>query len=100
MGGTKKPTVSKLKKMVGRREEKKKEEKKKENYRILISSKEKDELKNYIKKSRYITPYLVSKRMEIKLSAARRILRELADEKVIRLEEKNKGLEIYTLISS
>ena len=101
MGGTKKPTVSKLKKMVSKREERtKKEEKKKVSYKILINPDEKDELKNYIRKSRYITPYLVSKKMELKLSAARKILREFADEGIIRLEEKNRGLEIYTSTSS
>ena len=101
MGGTKKPTISKLKKIVGKKEEKsKKEERKKEAYKVFIDPKEKEELKKYAKKVKYITPYLVSRKMEVKLSTARKILKELAEEGIIKLEEKNREVEIYSSISS
>ena len=100
MGGTKKPTISKLKKLTSRREEKKKEEKKKEAYRAFITDKERQEIINYVKKLRYVTPYMISRKVEVKLSIARNILRNLADEGILKLEEKNRELEIYIPTSS
>ncbi len=100
MGGTKKPTISKLKKLTSRKEEKKKEEKKREAYRAYIPEKEKQDIINFVKKQKYITPYMVSRKAEVKLSTARNILRSLAEEGVLKLEEKNRELEIYVPISS
>jgi len=100
MGGTKKPTISKLKKLASRRDEKKKEEKKREAYRSYISEKERQDIINFVKKQKYVTPYMVSRRAEVKLSLARDLLRSLAKEGILKLEEKNRELEIYVPISS
>ena len=101
MGGTKKPTIPKLKKLASRREEKsKKEEKKKEPYKVYLTDREVEEIVNYVKRQRYITPYIISRKAEIKLSIARNLLRNLANEGIVKLEEKNRELEIYIPISS
>lgn len=96
MGGTKKPTITKLKKwMSGRKKETGKEERRKEVYKIVISSQMDKELRQYIKRLKYVTPFLISKRAEIKLSIARSYLRKLAEEGFVELVEKNRELEIY-----
>jgi ribosomal protein S25 len=97
MGGTKKPTISKLKKMVTRgRQDSKKEEKRKEIYKYHITDKEKEDILNYIKKQKYVTPFMVSRKAEIRLSVARELLREFANNGTLKLIEKNRELEIYT----
>ncbi len=100
MGGTKKPTISKLKKLASRRDEKKKDEKKREAYRSYITEKEKQDIVNFVKRQKYVTPYMISRRAEVKLSLARDLLRSLAKEGILKLEEKNRELEIYVPISS
>lgn len=96
MGGQKKPTISKLKKMLqGKRRDTDKEEKKKVEYGVLISNELEKELRNYVLKQKYVTPSQLSRKGEIKISEARRFLRRLMDEGVLKLDVKNGDLEIY-----
>lgn len=96
MGGTKKPTITKLKKMLARAEDKsKKEEAKKEKYHVVVSEKDIAELISLAKKSSYITPSMISKKLNIKISAVKVALRDLAAQGKIRLVAKNGELEIY-----
>ena len=97
MGGQKKPTISKLKKMLqgkrGRVE--KKDEKKKIEYGVVITSDLDKELRKFILRQKYITPYLVSRKGEIKVSEARRYLKRLREEGMLKLVIKNRELEVY-----
>jgi len=97
MGGQKKPTITKLKKMLqgkkGKRE--KKEGKKRIEYGVVITPEIKKELTAYIMKQKYVTPFIVSRKAEIKLSEARRFLKKLADTGKIQLVIKNRELEVY-----
>ena len=97
MGGQKKPTISKLKKMLqgkrGRVE--KKDEKKKLEYGVVITSDLDKELRKFILRQKYITPYLVSRKGEIKVSEARRYLKRLREEGMLKLVIKNRELEVY-----
>ncbi len=101
MGGQKKPTISKLKKMLqGKSRDTRKEEKKKVEYGVVIDKNLEKELIGYIMKQRYVTPSLVSRRGEIKISEARRFLRRLYNEGKIKLELKNGDLEVYTPVKA
>ena len=97
MGGQKKPTITKLKKMLqgkkGKKE--KKEEKKKVEYGVIITPDTEKDLIRYISRQKYVTPYLVSRKAEIKVSEARRFLRKLAEDGRLQLVIKNRELEIY-----
>jgi len=102
MGGQKKPTISKLKKMLqGKRgKTEKKDEKKKVEYGVVITPELDKELRNYAKKQRYVTPYMISRKGEIKVSEARRYLKKLAEEGILKLVIKNRELEIYQSVAS
>ena len=101
MGGTKKPTITKMKKMAMREKVKKKqkEEIRKIEYRALIDGGEIEKLKKYVLKQKYVTPYQLSKKGEIKVSIARRLLRGWASEGLLKLDMKNRELEIYVPIA-
>ena len=102
MGGQKKPTISKLKKMLQGKKGKidKKEEKKKIEYGVVISPDIDKELREFISKQRYVTPYIVSKKAEVKVGEARRYLKKLANEGVIKLVIKNRETEVYQPLAS
>ena len=96
MGGQKKPTISKLKKMLhGKGKDTSKEEKKKVEYGVVIDGKLEKELKGYVLHQRYVTPSMVSRKAEIKISEAKRFLRQLYEEGLLKLEVKNGDLEVY-----
>ncbi len=101
MGGQKKPTISKLKKMLeGKRKKSDKEETRKVEYGVLIDPQKREELLNYINGLRYVTPNMVSRKGEIKISVAKKFLRELEREGVVKLDIKNRELEIYIPLRS
>ena len=96
MGGQKKPTISKLKKMLhGKGKDVRREEKKKVEYGVVIDSSLEKELISYIMKQKYVTPSMVSRKGEIKISEARRFLRKLYSDGKLTLEVKNGDLEVY-----
>ena len=98
----KKPTLTKLKKMMARAAKAQKgvEEKKKVVYRYNIDSKYENEILKYVSGLKYVTPYLVTKKFEIKLSKSKMILRKLAVDGKLKLVEKNRELEIYVPIAA
>jgi len=102
MGGQKKPTISKLKKMLqgkkGRAE--KKDEKRRVEYGVVVTPDLEKELRRFILRQKYITPYLISRKGEIKISEARRYLKRLQEERVLRLVIKNRELEVYQPVAS
>jgi len=102
MGGQKKPTLTKLKKMLqgkkGRSD--KKDEKKRVEYTVITSSQVEDELIKFIMRQRYVTPYMVSRKGEIKISEAKRLLRKLAYNSKVELVTKNRELEVYRPVLS
>ncbi len=101
MGGQKKPTISKLKKMLqGKGRDTGKEEKRKVEYGVVIDSNLEKELRNYVLKQKYVTPAQLSRKGEIKISEARRFLRRLMEEGVITLEIKNRDLEVYVPVKA
>lgn len=99
----KKPTLTKLKKMLAKstgKAQKAVEEKKRIVYRYEIDSKEEAEIEKYVSRLKYVTPYMLTKKFEIKLSRSRLILRRLAAEGKLKLVEKNRELEIYVPIAA
>ena len=96
MGGQKKPTLTKLKKMLARASKTQKvEEKKKVVFRYNISSKEEEEALKYIMRMKYVTPSMLSRKMEIRISRSRLLLRKLASEGKLKLIEKNRDFELF-----
>ncbi len=96
MGGQKKPTITKLKKMLqGKKGKKEREEKKKIEYGVVITPEMEKELTTYIMRQKYVTPFIVSRKAEIKLSEAKRFLKKLVDTGKIQLVIKNRELEVY-----
>ncbi len=101
MGGQKKPTLTKLKKMLARASKTQKaEERKRTVYRYNLGSGEEKEILKYIFKLKYVTPYMLSRKMEIKISKSRAILRKLANEGKLKLVEKNRDFELYVPIAA
>ncbi len=101
MGGQKKPTISKLKKMLqGKGRDTGKDEKRKVEYGVVIDSNLEKELRNYVLKQRYVTPTQLSRKGEIKISEARRFLRRLMEEGLLTLEVKNRDLEVYVPVKA
>ena len=101
MGGQKKPTISKLKKMLeGKKRKSEKEEVRKVEYGVIIDEATRKELIGFIKNSKYVTPSMVSRKAEIKISEARRFLKELENQGMIRLELKNRELEVYVPVKA
>jgi len=96
MGGQKKPTISKLKKMLqGKGRDAGKDERRKVEYGVVIDGNLEKELRNFILKQKYVTPAQLSRKGEIKISEARRFLRRLMEEGLLTLEVKNGDLEVY-----
>jgi ribosomal protein S25 len=101
MGGQKKPTITKLKKMMAKsRSQKATEDKKKTVYKYNLASGEEKDIINFIMNSKYVTPYILTRKMELKISRSRMILRRLASEGKLRLVEKNGDLEVYVPIAA
>ncbi len=101
MGGQKKPTISKLKKMLeGKKRKSDREEVRKVEYGVIIDEATRKELIGFIKNSKYVTPSMVSRKAEIKISEARRFLKELENQGMIRLELKNRELEVYVPVKA
>lgn len=100
MGGKKKPTISQLEKRMRalskrekRRQSKVKELKKESSLPTLdvpINVIARD-----IRKMKCITPYLIATKYGIKISLAKKVLRELAERNVIKLVDRNRRVDIY-----
>ena len=99
MGGQKRQTISAMKKKV-QRERKKGEDKKVTRVKLPYLSGKDLEKKVFdvVKSAKYITPYLLSAKVETKLSRSKEILRKLSSQGSIELVEKNGDVEIYALV--
>lgn len=108
MGGKKRPTISQLERrmrLLARKEEArsrraralKKEEKKPASLLIQVPL---ETIMKDLKRVRCITPYVVATRYNIKISTAKKLLRELAEKGVIRLVDKNRRVAIYVPAAS
>ena len=99
IGGQKKPTITAMRKRMTREqklEAKKrlKEEKAKESGTFPYVIEEED-VSKLISSSNYVTPFILTSKLRIKLSKSREILRRLASEGKLELVEKNRELEVY-----
>ena len=54
-----------------------------------------DHIVSEVSKMKYVTPYLLSSRVGIKMSRARAVLRELAARGVLKVVDKNRRVPIY-----
>jgi len=100
MGGKKKPTISQLEKRmkVLAKREKKRQSRVKEVRRetgLPTLSVPVDAIARDVKKMKCITPYLIATKYGIKISLAKKVLRELAERNVIRLVDRNRRVDIY-----
>lgn len=100
MGGRKKPSISQLEKRARREgREKKKEDKKKVEMKLNaqgeLTQVSIDHIVKDIKKMKYITPYVLASRFGIKISRAKRVLRELEAKGIVKAYDKNHRTPIY-----
>lgn len=105
MGGRKKPSISQLEKRA-RKESKggKKEDKKKVEMELdargELTQVSVDHIIKDIKKMKYITPYVLASRFGIKISRAKKVLRDLESRGVVRAYDKNHRVPIYVPASA
>lgn len=99
MGGQKRRTISALRKRASQEKAKDKpSERRRARVRGLQPMKELEGIaKELASDRRYITPYMLSNRADIKLSRSREVLRKLSGKGLLGLVEKNGDVEIYTL---
>jgi len=100
-GGKKRPTVSALEKRMKKEAEGKKEEGgKKPQMKLSGTTGELTEVSfeaviKDIKGLKYVTPYVLASRLGLKLSRAKRVLRELESRGVLVAVDKNSRVPIY-----
>ncbi|RLE78220.1 MAG: 30S ribosomal protein S25e [Thermoprotei archaeon] len=103
MGGKKKPTISQLEKRMkvlskrqeGRRRREKAAREAKLDLKLPTLDVPVDTIAREVVKMRCITPYAVATKYNIKISLAKKVLRELAQRNIIRLVDRNRRVEIY-----
>jgi len=102
MGGQKKPTISAMRKRMTReqrleakRKLKEEREKEKGTYPYLLERDMEEKAWSIIAQMKYVTPFILTSKLRIKLSRSRDLLRKLAQEGKLELIEKNRELEIY-----
>jgi len=105
MGGKKKPTLSQLEKrmrVLSKRERKRqtrvKEVRKESSLPTLTVPI--DAIAKDVKKMRCITPYLIATKYGIKISLAKKVLRELSERNVIKLVDRNRRVDIYVPVAA
>ncbi len=103
MGGTKKKTVSQMKK----EEERRREEAEKKRVKQVIEKKERNAfyteapetaLKE-LSKLDVLTPYTVASQLNLRLSAAKNLLKELEAKKIVQMLQGNNRIKIYKFIA-
>ena len=100
MGGRKKPSISQLEKRARREGKgKKKDDKKKVemefNAQGELTDISVDHIIKDIKKMKYITPYILHTRFGLKISRAKKVLRQLEEQGVVKAYDKNHRVPIY-----
>ncbi|MEM0188009.1 MAG: 30S ribosomal protein S25e [Saccharolobus sp.] len=110
MGGTSKKPISTMEKKLKKEMEKqqKSEEKKKGlsktgkeiiSRTVIIDEDTKKKVLDEIKKENIITPYILATKAGISISVAKKMLRDLETQNVVKLYSKNRRLAIYTAAS-
>jgi ribosomal protein S25 len=100
MGGTKKKTVSQMKK-----EEEKRREAEKKKAKQVIEKKERsaffaeasEAALKELSKLDVLTPYTVASQLNLRLSAAKNLLKELEIKKLVQMVQGNSRIKIYKL---
>lgn len=95
MGGPKKPTLSQLEKRLAKQRQQQQERQAAEKTVGSIVEPSVEELVEFAKTQRYLTPYVLSEKFGIRLSVAKRALSRLAEMKVVRLVAGDSRLRIY-----
>jgi ribosomal protein S25 len=104
MGGTKKKTLSQMKKEEEKRREKEAEKKK---VKQVIEKKERsafyteapETALKELSKLDVLTPYTVASQLNLRLSAAKNLLKELEAKKFVQMLQGNNRIKIYKLIT-
>jgi len=100
LGGRKKPSISQLEKRA-KRQAREKEKKREKKFEMALDSSGKltqasiDQIISEIKRMQYVTPYVIASKFGLKISRARKILRKLSTEGVIRVYDYNRRVPIY-----
>jgi ribosomal protein S25 len=104
LGGTKKKTVSQMKREEEKRRERDAEKKKakqvmeKKERSAFFSEAVESTLKE-LSKLDVLTPYTVASQLNLRLSAAKKLLKELEFKKLIQMVQGNTRIKIYKLAS-
>lgn len=101
MGGKKRPTISQLEKKLRRErieKEKARKEKIKGEVRIGSVNISINEVMREVVKTSYVTPYQLASKSGIKISVARKVLKELEEKGLLKLIDKNRRIAIYVPI--
>jgi len=104
MGGTKKKTLSQMKKEEEKRREKEAEKKKAKQ---IIEKKERsaffaespEAALKELSKLDVLTPYAVASQLNLRLSAAKNLLKELEVKKLVQMIQGNARIKIYKLVA-
>lgn len=97
MGGPKKPRLSQLEKKVAKtKEEETKQPQRREKTVGDVFLPSIEELVEFVKTQKYLTPFIISEKFGIKLSIAKQALNRLAEMKLVRLVSGNSKLRIFT----
>lgn len=103
MGGRKKPKLSQLDKRSKKEERKKRKEKKFEMKLDAgggVSIESLDQILNEVKRLKYVTPYLLASKFSIKVSRAKKILRQLENEGILKYIDGNRRVRIYVPVKT
>lgn len=107
MGGKKKPTISQLEKRVKKEQEKtSKQEAGKSKPKVTFSNEGRvtqaslDAIFREISRAPYITPYILHSQYGLKISEAKRVLRALEEQGLLRLVSGNRRVRIYVPVAS
>ncbi|MCD6358064.1 MAG: 30S ribosomal protein S25e [Thermoprotei archaeon] len=103
MGGKKRPTISQLEKRWRKELESKLRKRGEEEGRFelqltkegRVSQASVDAVSREVVKWPYVTPYQVSSRFGVKISTAKRILKRLEEQGVLKLVDANRRVRIY-----
>ncbi len=97
MGGAKKPRLSQLEKKITKtkEEEETKQPQKREKTVSDVILPSIEELAEFARTQKYLTPFIISEKFGIKLSIAKQALNRLAEMKLVRLVSGNSKLRIF-----
>ena len=100
LGGRKKPTISQLEKRT-KRQAREKEKKRERKFEMVLDTSGRltqasiDQIIGEIRRMQYVTPYVIASKFGLKISRARRILRRLSEEGVVKVYDYNRRVPIY-----